>query len=116
MPVRIGVDQDRRRLLEGEIERMVRLFPDLGVRKAILFGSLARGDVTASSDIDLILVMDTTKRFVDRLDDIIRALRPRVGLDVLVYTPEEFEELRRSRAFVQSAVKEGKVIYEAQSR
>jgi len=82
-------------------------------KKAILFGSLARGDVVETSDIDLILVMDTPKRFLDRLDEAIQVLRPKAGPDVLVYTPDEFAELLQTRPFVQEAVREGKVICEA---
>ena len=43
----------------------------------------------------------------------LRLLRPRVGLDVLVYTPEEFEQLCRERAFFQhEIVQKGQVLYE----
>ncbi len=92
---------------------MASLFPRLGIRKAILFGSLARGDVAEASDIDLILVKETSKRFVDRMEEALVTLDPHVGLDVLVYTPAEFAELLETRPFVQEAVREGRVIYEA---
>lgn len=41
----------------------------MGVRKAILFGSAARGEVLEGSDIDLILVRDTAERYLDRVDE-----------------------------------------------
>lgn len=113
MPFKSGSDQERRLRLERELERMVGLFPRLGVKKAILFGSLARGEVTEASDIDLILIKDTSKRFTDRLEEALLALDPHVGLDVLVYTPDEFAELLETRAFVETAVREGRVLYEA---
>ncbi len=113
MPYKIGPDKERRVRLERELERMTALFPSLGVKKAILFGSLARGDVAEASDIDLILIKETTKRFSDRLEEALLALDPRVGLDILVYTPAEFEALLESRPFIQDAVREGRVIYEA---
>jgi len=113
MPLKFGPDEDRRRRLEQELERIIKLFPRLGVKKAILFGSLARGDVIEDSDIDLILVKETSARFPDRLDEVYRALSPRVGLDILVYTPEEFAEMLETRPFVQEAVREGRVVYEA---
>lgn len=113
MPFKIGPDPERRQRLETELARMKDLFPQLGVRKAILFGSLARGDVTETSDLDLILIKETSKRFTDRLEEALLVLDPRVGLDVLVYTPEEFATLLETRAFVQQAVAEGKVVYEA---
>ena len=113
MPFKHGPDEERRSELEGEIRRMTALFPRMGIKRAILFGSAARGDVAGASDIDLILVKDTEKRFVDRLEEAILALEPRVGLDVLVYTPEEFEVLLAERPFIQAAVAEGRILYEA---
>ncbi len=92
---------------------MTALLPQMGVKKAILYGSLARGDVVETSDIDLMLIKETTKKLSDRLEEALLFLDPRVGLDVLVYTPAEFEALLEERPFVQDAVREGRVIYEA---
>ncbi len=38
-------------------------------------------------------------------------IQPRVGLDLLAYTPQEFEAIRE-RPFIRQALQEGKVIYE----
>jgi len=54
-----GAGERRRRRLQAELERIVRALPALGVRRAILFGSLARGDVGGQSDLDVILIVDT---------------------------------------------------------
>ena len=113
MTFSIGPDEARRTRLERELARMAALFPRMGVKKAILFGSLARGDVAGSSDIDLILIKPTTKKFSDRLEEALVMLDPQVSLDVLVYTPAEFEELLETTSFLQDAVREGRVIYEA---
>lgn len=86
---------------------------ELGARKVILFGSLASGKVGRASDIDLIIVKETEKRFLDRLEEFYIELQPEVGMDILVYTPREFEEMKESSAFVRRAVREGKVLYEA---
>lgn len=91
---------------------MVELFPRMGVKKAILFGSLARGDLAESSDIDLILIKDSSKVYLDRLEEALVTLDPRVALDVLVYTPEEFEKVQIT-PFLQKALCEGRVVYEA---
>lgn len=81
--------------------------------KGILFGSAARGDADRFSDIDLIVIKRTDRRFLDRLADVIEAIRPDFALDVLVYTPEEFERmLEEENPLVTRAVEEGKVIYE----
>jgi predicted nucleotidyltransferase len=56
--------------LKAELDRIVsRLKNDPSVRLVLLFGSLARGDARDHSDIGLIVVKETEKRFLDRLDD-----------------------------------------------
>ena len=90
------------------------IFNRYGVKKAILFGSLARGEPSRHSDIDLILIQQTTKRFLDRFDGILSDLNkasPGPAVEVLIYTPEEFESLQ-NRSFIARAVREGKVLYE----
>lgn len=85
--------------------------------KAILFGSCARGDADAYSDIDLIVIKRTDKRFLDRLEEVIKAIDPDFALDVLVYTPEEFERmLAEENPLLTNAVEHGKVIYERPQR
>ena len=37
----------------------------------------------------MIIVKETEKRFLDRLDEICSILVPNVALDILIYTPEE---------------------------
>ena len=39
-------------------------------------------------------------------------IEPRVGLDLLAYTPQEFDAIRE-RPFIQQALREGRVLYEA---
>ena len=92
------------------------VFRRYGVQKAILFGSFARGEPSRRSDIDLILVQTTTRRFLDRLDGILHDLNkasPGPSVEALVYTPGEFEQMK-NRGFVSRALKEGKVLYEQQ--
>lgn len=81
---------------------------------AILFGSYARGTATRDSDVDLIFVEDTHDRFLTRLDRYFDPLseRLRTGLEVLVYTPAEFDRMKK-RPFVRGALKEGIVIFES---
>jgi len=80
------------------------------IEKIILFGSYARGDTDEYSDLDLILIKNTTKRFVERLVEV--PLLP-VHADVFVYTPEEFEQMRENEnPFILSAIESAKVIYE----
>jgi predicted nucleotidyltransferase len=107
-----GAGECRRRRLGAELERIVATLPQLGVRRAILFGSLARGDIGGQSDLDLIFIVDTSEPFVERCGRFYQALAPAVGMDLLVYTSEEFESMRE-RLFLRHALRDAKVIYEA---
>ena len=87
-----------------------------GAQKAILFGSYARGDADEYSDIDLIIIAETKRPFVERFKDFsdLWKVSPVKAIDVLVYTPQEFREMyERENPFIVRAVEEGKVIYEA---
>ncbi len=103
----------RRARLEAELRRIVAEFPRLGVLKAILFGSLASGNVGPASDLDLILVLPSADPFARRSERFYEALNPSVALDLFVYTPEEFSEMAEASPFVRLAVAGGRVIYEA---
>lgn len=107
-----GAGERRRRQLEAELERILARLPDLGVLRAILFGSLARGDVAGHSDLDLILIANSGERFLERGARFYRVLAPAVAMDIFVYTPEEFEAMR-DRCFLRRALAEGRVVYES---
>lgn len=81
--------------------------------KAIVFGSFAVGDVSKRSDLDLMLIMETDKRFLDRYDGIYREIADAIehrSVDLLIYTPGEFQKMQ-DEPFMRQAVKEGVVIY-----
>lgn len=64
-----------------------------GVRAAYLFGSIATRNASPWSDVDLIIVCDTTLPFVERPRDFWDLLDLGLPIDILVYTPEEFRQL-----------------------
>ena len=104
----------RKKELVHELGRIINaLKKDKEIKLIMLFGSLARGDISTTSDIDMIIVKGTKKKFLDRLDEIYSTLIPNVALDILVYTPEEFEAMKSKNVFVMNAVKEGKMLYES---
>ena len=77
--------------------------------QAIAFGSRARGDAISTSDLDLILVSPRFAAipFLKRPVDVLEALDYPAGLELLCYTPEEFEEKREEFGIVRVAVEEG---------
>ncbi len=104
----------RKHLLDQELARCLRLLTEHGTpEKVILFGTLAKGTIHKWSDIDLVVVERTALPFFQRLRKIRRLLKPRAAMDVLVYTPEEFERMCAERPFFREEIMaKGKVIYE----
>lgn len=113
MSIKLGLKEKRKKILEAELERIKNQLPALDVQKVILFGSLASGGVRKSSDIDLIIVKKSDKKFLDRMDEFYEKLDSRVSLDIMVYTPEEFEKMSRTNTFIKRAIREGRILYEA---
>ena len=100
--------------LKRELERWMEIlkneyFPE----KVILFGSFAKSKVNRWSDIDLLILKDTRKSFLDRTKEVLLLLHPKVGVDILVYTPQEFKNLCAKRLFFKrEIITNGVTIYE----
>ncbi len=90
---------------------IVRTFATLDPERIVVFGSAARGSGDEHSDVDLIVVYQTSKRFLDRLEELYLRWDLPIAVDILAYTPEEYAEMLGTSAFVQDVVAEGEVIY-----
>ena len=82
-----------------------------------LFGSWARDEEDDLSDIDIVVIKRTKAPFFDRLRETARLVPPGLeGVDILVYTPEEFFEMKRGgNAFAEMIMEEGIIIYDRQA-
>ncbi len=105
---------ERKRLLKQELDRYLSLLLEhRDPIQVIVFGSLSTGQVHTWSDIDLVIVEQTDLPFLQRSRQVRKLLRPQVGTDILVYTPDEFEQMRRERAFFRDEIlAKGEVVYE----
>lgn len=75
------------------------------------FGSYARGDWGVGSDLDvLILIADSPQPFEMRASDFDTGELP-VPTDVLVYTPEEWETMKRAGRFAPRVGRETVWVY-----
>lgn len=112
MGFKIGLAKKRKKRLEKELNRLIPKIINMNVEKIILFGSLLSDDVHKSSDIDLIIVKRTKKRFLDRIDEFHNYLDSSVAIDIFVYTPREFDEMKEKSSFIKSVLNSGRIIYE----
>lgn len=106
---------DRKNQLEQELKRITEIIVrEYKPERVILFGSLASGKVHEWSDIDLVIVKETSLRFLDRMREIFLLVRPRVSLNVVVYTPEEVVQMERQGHYFwrDEIVKKGEVLYD----
>lgn len=84
--------------------------------KIILFGSTVSGRTHRWSDIDLVAIKKTDKNFYDRIGEVSALISHETPIDILVYTPEEFECMARENYFIKNEViGKGKVLYEQNS-
>jgi len=100
------------------VRRIVdRLVSEYRPEKIVLFGSYAQGNPTDESDIDLLIVKETTGSFYQRwvaVRRILLGLHGSTPLDTLVVTPKELEvQLRRGNQFLADILRHGEVLYAA---
>jgi predicted nucleotidyltransferase len=81
------------------------------VERISLFGSYARGKEDLFTDLDVLVIMRTDLDFVERLRFLYSKMAVPVDLDLLCYTPEEWENLK-TRPFFRGALQAEKVVYE----
>ena len=105
----------RRAALQAELELIVGvLVEQYEPERIILYGSYAHGEIHEWSDLDLCVIKRTEKRFIERLEEVGLLTLPRVGCQILVYTPEELEAVKQQGHyfFVDEILGKGKVLYE----
>ncbi|HJT32090.1 MAG TPA: nucleotidyltransferase domain-containing protein [Pirellulales bacterium] len=97
-------------LIQRITSRILKRFhPD----KVILFGSQARGNTTADSDLDLLVVMDFEGSKLDKMVEVREVLRGiRIPTDILITTPDDFAWRKDVVGTIEwPAFHEGQVLY-----
>lgn len=101
---------------EGELydEIVQRIVALADPERVIVFGSRARGDHRPDSDIDILVIKESSEPRWVRARGLYGALSDiMIDTDIMVYTPDEAREWAgASQAFVTTAVREGVVLYE----
>jgi len=99
--------------VEAEIQKIVRALTPYGPKKVILFGSFARRDYHGLSDLDLIIIKETQKKFLDRIVEVLELCDSSIPMEPLVYTPAEIDQLlAEGNTFISQALREGRALYE----
>jgi predicted nucleotidyltransferase len=107
-----GVIPEREQLAEVATSIALRFRPE----RIVLFGSRASGTSMEGSDVDLMVVMETSLRPPEQAARIRQALHltPPFAIDVLVRTPEQIHEgLADGDFFVEDLITQGALLYEA---
>jgi hypothetical protein len=81
----------------------------MNVNKLILFGSRARGDNFVTSDYDFVVVSEafSGRPFTRRASLLYDFWNSRCDLEVLCYTPQEWDRLKDSRGILLNAQNDG---------
>lgn len=100
--------------LQQELDRILPIIrSQYEPERIILFGSLVSGSVGPWSDLDIAIVKQTKKRFLDRLLEVANLVHSKIATDFVVYTPEEFSDMVKDNYFVREEIVErGKTLYD----
>ena len=107
-------DTDTRSTEEIIAEMTRRIVERFDPLQVILFGSHARGDAHADSDVDLLVVFPEVENNRQMRIDIRGALRDLpVAKDIIVATPDEIHRAQhRFGTILKPAVREGRVLFQ----
>ena len=90
-----------------------RIAEAINPQKIILFGSWARGEGGPHSDVDLLIIQESTLPRPQRYAQVRRLFWGMgIPMDILVYTPEEFARYQSvPGSFTHTVAREGRVLY-----
>ena len=101
------------KILNEIVEKLQREYKPL---KIILYGSYAYGTPNVDSDIDLLILKNTSERSVDRfvkVKKIIYNPKRKIPVSPLIYSPDEVKErVRIGDDFIKEILNKGVTLYE----
>lgn len=113
MTTSVQLPEQERELYDEIVRRIVAVADP---ERVLVFGSRARGDHRPDSDIDILVIKESSEPRWVRARGLYGALARLpidVDVDVLVYTPQEVHEWSEvEEAFITMATREGVVLYE----
>lgn len=105
----------RKTKIKKDVIRFLGQIKELNIERVVIFGSRVRGDYLKHSDLDIIVVSEDFSAipFIYRSNVIYKyydAWKGEGYLEIICYTPEEFERKKTQIGMVKDAVEEGLVI------
>lgn len=109
--------QNRREQLHSTLLNIVhKLKRDYQPEQIIVFGSAATGHIHEWSDLDVMIVKETQKPFLQRMRDVAILCDAPISVDYLVYTPTEVAQMTAAgNPFIKNILHSGQVVYERQA-
>lgn len=107
-----------KKILEQYVSHLKRIYGER-LKKIILYGSYARGDFHAKSDIDIMILVDMTdletRAYTDSLIEMTYDFNMEHHLDIPPYTKslKQFSKWKHIDPFYANVSKEGVTLYEA---
>lgn len=104
-------------LFQTELKRIIKSIRDrYEPDKIILYGSMNEGRLGENSDIDILIIKESSLPLVKRIQEVymlLLDLNYKVPLEPLVFTPGEIKErIALGDPFIKEVTSRGRVIYE----
>ena len=97
----------KKKIKEG-VKKIIRECKE--VEKIVIFGSFAKKRMTVSSDIDILIIVNScSEKFLDRGLKYKKYFNIGIDVDIFVYT---IEEIKNGIPLVETALKEGIIVFE----
>ncbi|MCS6773746.1 MAG: nucleotidyltransferase domain-containing protein [Thermoflexales bacterium] len=97
--------------LRAEAQRIASQLAALGAVRVVLFGSLARGEVSLGSDIDLLAIFDAPRSPRELNRWVYQQIDAREAVDLIAHSRQPFSS-HSSRPFWRHALRNSEVLYE----
>ena len=103
--------------MKKKIHQLIESLLPYQPQRILVFGSWARGEEDELSDLDVVVIKETTSSFFDRLRQAGRLLPGDLGgVDILVYTPDEFAMMQsQGNAFAEMITEEALLVYDREA-
>ena len=81
--------------------------------KIILFGSYAKNTATDVSDIDLCVIKNDSRKYIEKLKEIRSSIKDfKWPIDLVLYSVSDFEQFRKEKiSFTNHIYESGKIVY-----